>query len=33
MSFSVEYDQRVIFYFTDEENVVFIDVGNHNEVY
>ena len=32
-SFSVEYDQRVIFYFTDEENVVFIDIGNHDEVY
>lgn len=32
-SFSVEYDQRVILYFTDEENVVFIDIGNHDEVY
>ena len=32
-SFSVEYDQRVLFYFTDEEKVVFIDIGNHDEVY
>ena len=32
-SFSVEYDQRVIFYFTDEGNVVFVDLGNHDEVY
>ena len=32
-SFSVEYDQRVVFYFTDEENVVFTDIGNHDEVY
>lgn len=32
-SFSIEYDQRVIFYFTDEGNVVFVDIGNHDEVY
>ena len=32
-SFSMEYDQRIIFYFTDEGNVVFVDVGNHDEVY
>jgi mRNA-degrading endonuclease YafQ of YafQ-DinJ toxin-antitoxin module len=32
-SFSVEYDQRVLFYFTDDGNAVFIDIGNHNEVY
>ncbi len=32
-SFSVEYDQRVIFYFIDEGNAVFIDIGNHDEVY
>ncbi len=32
-SFSIEYNQRVIFYFTDEGNVVFIDIGNHDEVY
>ena len=32
-SFSVAYDERVLFYFTDNENVVFIDIGNHDEVY
>lgn len=32
-SFSVGYDQQVIFYFTDGGNAVFIDIGNHNEVY
>ena len=33
LSFSVEYDLRVIFYFSDEENAVFVDIGNHDEVY
>lgn len=32
-SFSVEYDVRVIFYFTDKNHAVFIDIGTHNEVY
>ncbi len=32
-SFSLEYDERVIFYFSDDDNVVFIDIGNHDEVY
>ncbi len=32
-SFSIEYDQRVLFYFTDNGNAVFIDIGNHDEVY
>lgn len=32
-SFSVEYDERVLFYFTDDGNAVFIDIGNHDEVY
>jgi toxin HigB-1 len=32
-SFSVEYDLRVIFYFTADENAVFIDIGTHDEVY
>jgi mRNA-degrading endonuclease YafQ of YafQ-DinJ toxin-antitoxin module len=32
-SFSVEYNQRVLFYFTDDGNAVFIDIGNHDEVY
>lgn len=32
-SFSVEYDLRIIFYFAEEEKVVFVDVGSHKEVY
>lgn len=32
-SFSIEYDLRVIFYFADDSNVVFIDIGTHKEVY
>lgn len=32
-SFTVEYDLRVIFFFTKDRNVVFIDIGNHDEVY
>ena len=32
-SFSVDYDQRVLFYFTKDQKAVFIDIGNHDEVY
>jgi mRNA-degrading endonuclease YafQ of YafQ-DinJ toxin-antitoxin module len=32
-SFSVEYDQRVLFYFNESENAVFVDIGSHDEVY
>ena len=32
-SFSIEYDARVIFYFTDEDKAVFVDIGTHDEVY
>lgn len=32
-SFTIEYDQRVLFYFVDHKNAVFIDIGNHDEVY
>ena len=32
-SFSVEYDERVLFYFTNNRNAVFVDIGNHDEVY
>jgi len=34
-SFSVDYDLRVIFYFTDDKpkKAVFVDIGNHKEVY
>lgn len=32
-SFSVEYDLRIIFYFSEKEKVVLVDVGTHKEVY
>jgi len=32
-SFSIEFDARVIFYFTDDGKAVFIDIGTHDEVY
>lgn len=32
-SFSVEYDERVLFYFTEDGNAVFVDIGSHDEVY
>jgi len=32
-SFSVDYDERVLFYFTDDGNAVFVDIGSHDEVY
>ena len=32
-SFSVEYDCRVIFRFLEEDKVLFIDIGTHDEVY
>ncbi|WP_341527053.1 type II toxin-antitoxin system YafQ family toxin [Nostoc sp. UHCC 0302] len=32
-SFSVDYDARVLFYFTEEGNAVFVDIGSHDEVY
>ena len=34
-SFSVEYDLRVVFYFTKDKPIkaVFVDIGNHDEVY
>ncbi|WP_324282521.1 type II toxin-antitoxin system mRNA interferase toxin, RelE/StbE family [Cyanobacterium aponinum UTEX 3221] len=32
-SFSIEYDQRVVFYFIDLDQIVFIDIGNHDQVY
>ena len=34
-SFSVEYDIRVVFYFTKDKppKAVFIDIGTHDEVY
>lgn len=34
-SFSVDYDLRVIFYFTEDKpkKAVFVDIGTHKEVY
>jgi addiction module RelE/StbE family toxin len=32
-SFSIEYDLRVIFYFVSEKEVVFDNIGSHDEVY
>jgi len=32
-SFTVGYDERVLFYFTDDEKAVFVDIGSHDEVY
>jgi mRNA-degrading endonuclease YafQ of YafQ-DinJ toxin-antitoxin module len=32
-SFSVDYDERVLFYFLEDEKAVFVDIGSHDEVY
>ena len=34
-SFSIEYDLRVVFYFTNDKpkRAVFVDIGTHDEVY
>lgn len=32
-SFSIDYDTRVVFYFTDDGSAVFVDIGSHDEVY
>jgi len=34
-SFSLEYDLRVVFFFTKDKpkKAVFVDIGTHNEVY
>ncbi|KJH73669.1 type II toxin-antitoxin system RelE/ParE family toxin [Aliterella atlantica] len=32
-SFSLDYDQRVLFYFTEDGKAVFVDIGSHDEVY
>ena len=32
-SFSLDYDLRVIFYFASENEVIFENIGNHDEVY
>jgi mRNA-degrading endonuclease YafQ of YafQ-DinJ toxin-antitoxin module len=32
-SFSIGYDERVLFYFTHDGKAVFVDIGSHDEVY
>ena len=32
-SFRIDYDIRVIFYFNNDNNAVFISMGSHDEVY
>lgn len=32
-SFSVTYDIRVVFFFTDDQRAVFVDIGDHDAVY
>lgn len=32
-SFSIEYDIRVIFYFEDNQSIIFVDIGSHDQVY
>ncbi|EDX77275.1 hypothetical protein MC7420_412 [Coleofasciculus chthonoplastes PCC 7420] len=32
-SFSVDYDERVLFYFTEDGKAVCVDIGSHDEVY
>lgn len=32
-SFSVDYDERVLFYFTEDGKAVFVDIGSHDQVY
>jgi mRNA-degrading endonuclease YafQ of YafQ-DinJ toxin-antitoxin module len=32
-SFSIDYDARVVFSFTDPNRALFVDIGTHEEVY
>jgi mRNA-degrading endonuclease YafQ of YafQ-DinJ toxin-antitoxin module len=32
-SFSVDYDERVLFYFPEDDKAIFTDIGSHDEVY
>lgn len=32
-SFRIDYDVRVLFYFSSKDHVVFVDIGTHDEVY
>ncbi len=33
LAFTIEYNLRVVFYFANELEIVFIDIGTHDEVY
>jgi len=32
-SFSLDYNQRILFYFTEEGKAILVDIGSHDEVY
>lgn len=32
-AFSIEYDLRVVFSFLEDDRVLFVDIGTHDEVY
>lgn len=32
-SFSIEYDLRIIFRYTRDGNILFVDIGTHDQVY
>ncbi|MBW4592726.1 MAG: hypothetical protein KME46_07350 [Brasilonema angustatum HA4187-MV1] len=32
-SFSIDYDERVLFHFAENAKAVFVDIGSHDEVY
>lgn len=32
-AFSIDYDLRIIFRYTPDRNILFIDIGSHDEVY
>lgn len=33
LAFSIEYDLRIIFFFVSPNEVVFVNIGTHDEVY
>jgi mRNA-degrading endonuclease YafQ of YafQ-DinJ toxin-antitoxin module len=32
-SFSINYSDRIVFYFLNDSDVLFVDIGSHDEVY
>jgi addiction module RelE/StbE family toxin len=32
-AFSIEYNLRIIFRYTNDGNILFVDIGSHDEVY